>query len=438
MKNISLSCAMVCLAMLVPGDSGADQRAAHQGALQVDPFQAAQVAHTTATTNQPFKLGIENISDEFVAWLGKYKVGLITNHTGRDQQGRRTVDVLLERGIKITKLFAPEHGLNGAVLAAEKVHDEVDGATGLPVISLYGHGSGRKVAHKDLKDIDIILFDIQDSGMRHYTYISTMLNALETAAQEHKVFVVFDRPNPLACTMEGPLVEPELQSFISIAPIPVRHGMTIGELAGYFNQKILKKQAQLYVVRMNGYDRTRDMSHTLALNLSPNIACGAACRGYSFLGMLGEVSPCDVGVGGKNAFQIIGLPATQLADRAWYNLHVQLKKLGVESDLYTYQNTRKKAPYKGLFLTMHEIGQVQGFKAFLTVLDFLKSSGVDFKYSKDFNKAIGTYGVQKVLNGEMSRADFAQQVNKGLHTFYDKAKSFYLYATLPKVVELTL
>src|SRR5207249_6044556 len=143
-------------------------------------------------------------------------------------------------------------------------------------------------------ELDCLVFDIQDSGMRHYTYISTLLNTMKIAAEYKKPYIVLDRPNPLGGMMQGPLVQPDLISFISIAPIPLRHGMTIGELAHYFNGHILEKSAILHVIPMHDYNRMNGFAGTFLHQLSPNLLSLQSCYGYSFLGLLGEVEPFDV------------------------------------------------------------------------------------------------------------------------------------------------
>src|SRR5579872_3458062 len=175
---------------------------------------------------EPFMLGIENISPELLSWLSKKRVALITNQSGRDQQGRRSVDLLLSKHVNLVKILAPEHGINGTIAAATLVPDTVDKATLLPIVSLYGHGTGKKIDASLGNSIDVFMIDIQDVGMRHFTYISTLLRVLEFAAEHNKYVIVCDRPNPLGSPVEGPGVESELISFISAASIPLRHGMT--------------------------------------------------------------------------------------------------------------------------------------------------------------------------------------------------------------------
>ena len=339
-----------------------------------------------------FRLGIENIPDKMAShyFNNKLSVGLVTNQTGKDQKGNRTVDVLLKKGFKISALFAPEHGIEGKIEFEKDVKDGFDIKTGIPVISLYKNGTGRKIDQEMIKNIDVFFFDIQDSGMRHYTYISTLFMILQVAAQEGKQVVVFDRPNPLGKTMEGPLVDPTLISFISIASIPLRHGMTVGELAEYFNSHVLEKKAHLLVVPMKEYDRSYGLAD-LHAPLSPNIASKASCHGYCFLGLLGEVSPFDVAVGTPDAFQVITLPESLAVPQAvWQQLAAQLKAHGINCTAYKFYCERKKETHCGLKLAMPNINQVNAFSAFLTTVATMKKAGAPIDFKPIFDKAAGS------------------------------------------------
>jgi len=255
-----------------------------------------------------YQLGLEALSDSSICTIRNLRVALVTNQTGKDMQGRRNIDILLARGLKFTCILTPEHGLDGSVPAGAAVPDSKDQKTGIPVLSLYGHGTGKVISKKILDNIDIFLIDLQDCGMRHFTYISTLYKVLESAADYNKKVIVLDRPNPLGDVMDGPLVEHDLLSFVSIASIPVRHGMTIGELALYFNTYVLKRRARLQVVPMQNYDRVCGLCGTLPAPLSPNIASLQSCYGYSFLGLLGEFKPFEIGIKVKRPFQVIMLP----------------------------------------------------------------------------------------------------------------------------------
>ncbi len=383
-----------------------------------------------------FKLGVENISPQLINVYVKSKtpIALVTNQTGKDQKGNRTIDILRAKGFNVVKIFAPEHGLEGKTEAAQEVKDGVDVKTQIPVVSLYGKNSGKKIVPEAIKDVEALFFDVQDSGMRHYTYISTLFNVLQTAAHEGKKVVVFDRPNPLGKTMEGPVVEPSLISFISIASIPLRHGMTIGELAEYFNSFVLEKKATLTVVHMEGYQRSLGIPELIA-PLSPNIASKESCHGYSFLGLLGEVKPFDVGVGTPHAFQVIALPASlSLPLSFWQELTDRLKACGISATKHEFMHERKKELYHGLRLCMDNINQVNAFNAFLLTVNLVKKAGIALDFQREFDKAAGSVRVRAFLTGSITYQELMGDINKDLQIFFQKAQSVFRYAPHPELI----
>ena len=307
--------------------------------------------------------------------------------------------------------------------------------TEIPVMSLYGKGAGKKVdPDAIIKIFNTFIFDIQDSGMRHYTYISTLLTVLKTAASENKKVIVLDRPNPLGKTMEGPLVEPALISFISIAPIPLRHGMTIGELADFFNTHLLEQKASLTVIGMSGYDRTRGLDQMHA-PLSPNIACKESCHGYCFLGLLGEIKPFDVGVGTPHSFQLISLPASlPLPLSFWQELSERLRYCGIHSTKHEYMHEKKKELYHGLRLCMENINQVNAFNAFLITVSSAQKAGITIDFQREFDKAVGSSRVRSFLTGTISYQDLVGDVNKDLQIFFQKAQPVFRYAPHPELI----
>lgn len=310
----------------------------------------------------------------------------------------------------------------------------MDKKTGVQIISLYGHGSGKMISAEHMNNINYLMFDIQDSGMRHYTYISTLLNTMKIAAEYDKPFVVLDRPNPLASIMEGPLVEPDLTSFISIAPIPLRHGMTIGEIAWYFNKHILTKPAQLHVVKMKHYDRTQGFVGELMHQLSPNLQSLQSCYGYSFLGLLGEVEPFDVGVGTHMAFRCIALPESmRVPHKVWGRLQNILSSFGVQSFHYHHTNPKNKKKSRGLRLEFSDINKLHAFELFITILQFFKKEKITFSFSASFNKAVGTKKVQELIAGNISEREFFQQIHGDLEQFYKKARTLFLYEPFPTI-----
>lgn len=385
-----------------------------------------------------FRLGVETISKDMITLLrngknGPLRIGLVTNQTGKDQKGKRSLDLLLQQGLKIVCVFSPEHGFSGSVKAGNTVHDEIDKSTKVPVYSLYVHGQGRKIDAEKMNNIDLLLYDIQDSGMRHYTYISLLLKVMEAALEYNKKVIVLDRPNPLGSVMEGPLVQKDLISFISIAPIPLRHGMTMGELALYFNTHILSKPIDLEVVPMQGYDRSISAYRVLA-PLSPNIKSLDSMYGYSFLGLLGELSPFAVGVGTAYAFQVITLPESlHFSIEKWMDLKQLLGHYGISSSFYSYKPHHKKQRYTGLKLSIKQIDRVPAFELFIALVQFFKKNGVNIVFSSSFDKAAGLYAVRRYL--EASDSDigktFFADIDRNLHIFYNKVSPLLLYQNHP-------
>ena len=394
------------------------------------------IVFVSISINAEFKLGIENIPSKLISSCAHKKVGLITNQTGKDQKGNRTVDILLKKGFKIAAIFAPEHGFEGKVDAEKEVGDGIDAKTKIPIISLYERDRGKTISSQMLKNVNVLVVDLQDSGMRHYTYISTLFYVLRAAAQEGKEVIVFDRPNPLGSVMEGPLVDPALISFISIASIPLRHGMTIGELAEYFNRYLLEDKVALQVIPMCDYERNSPIDCIYA-PLSPNIASLASCHGYSFLGLLGEVKPFDVGVGTDQAFQLITLAEKNSKMGAlWPQLAARLKKLGIVAKPYRYFNTRKKEYYKGLSLKIAHIGQLSSFTVFLLTVLYAKQAGVSLEFNVNFDKAVGSKLVRHYLTGMMNYKELNEAVTKELHQFFQKAQPLFKYKPYPTLMTL--
>lgn len=216
-------------------------------------------ATAPAEAGRRLETGLEVLLDRHLDWLRGKRVGLVTNPTGVDADLRSSVDRLIEReadgDYEVTALYGPEHGVRGGAPAGEYVESYTDPRTGLPVYSLYG--PTRTPTPEMLADVDVVLYDIQDIGTRFYTYISTMSYVMDAAARDGKEFIVLDRPNPLGDRIEGPVLDPSLSSFVGLHPIPLRHGMTVGELALLFNAQYLETPVDLRVAEMRGYRPSR-------------------------------------------------------------------------------------------------------------------------------------------------------------------------------------
>jgi uncharacterized protein YbbC (DUF1343 family) len=263
-------------------------------------------ANSIAPANAQVLTGVDVLERDGFKQLSGMRVGLVTNHTGRDRSGRPTIDVLHQaRGVKLVALFAPEHGIRG--LADEKVSDSKDEKTGLPIYSLYGES--RRPLPEQLKDLDAIVFDIQDVGTRFYTYISTLGYVMEEAARAHVPVYVLDRPNPInGVDVEGPVADADKLSFIAYHRIPVRHGMTIGEIARLFNDA-RKINCDLRIVKMENYRRSMwfDSTNLIWVNPSPNMRSLTQATIYPGVGLL-EYTNLSVGRGTDTPFELVGAP----------------------------------------------------------------------------------------------------------------------------------
>lgn len=250
--------------------------------------------------------GIDVLVREKFQRLQGRRVGLVTNHTGRNREGDSTIDLLHRAdGVTLVALFSPEHGIRGAL--DEKVSDSKDERTGLPIYSLYGER--RKPAAAQLQGLDTLVFDIQDAGCRFYTYISTLGLILEAAAEHKLRVVVLDRPNPIGgLAVDGPVLDAGRESFVAYHRLPVRHGLTVGELALLFNSE-RKIGAALDVVRMQGWRREDfyDRTGLTWVNPSPNLRGLTAALLYPGIGLL-ETTNVSVGRGTDRPFEWLGAP----------------------------------------------------------------------------------------------------------------------------------
>jgi uncharacterized protein YbbC (DUF1343 family)/CubicO group peptidase (beta-lactamase class C family) len=269
-----------------------------------EPF--SRLTPSTARTLSSLN-GIDVLArDGFTLLKGK-RVGLITNHTGRDREGRSTIDLLAGApDVKLVALFSPEHGIRGA-LDQEKITNSKDEKTGLPIFSLYGET--RQPTADMLKGLDVLVYDIQDIGARFYTYISTMGLAMEAAAKNKIKFVVLDRVNPInGADVEGPVADADKLSFIAYHRIPVRHGMTVGELAQLFNAE-RGINADLQVVKVEDWRRAQwfDSTGLAWVNPSPNMRSLTQATLYPGVCLL-EPTNVSVGRGTDTPFELVGAP----------------------------------------------------------------------------------------------------------------------------------
>ncbi len=250
-------------------------------------------------------------TERYVPILKHQNVALCVNQTSMVGQ-THLLDTLLRLGIKVKKIFCPEHGFRGETEAGKHISNQIDKQTGLPIVSLYG--DNKKPTKEQLQDIEIIIFDIQDVGARFYTYISTLTLLMEAAAENDKTVLVFDRPNPNGYWVDGCVLKPEYQSFVGMHGVPINHGMTIAEYARMVNgEKWLtgNRSCKLLWVKVEKY--THAMRYQLPINPSPNLSSMAAIYLYPSL-CLFEGTPMSVGRGTNMPFCLLGYPNFPIKD----------------------------------------------------------------------------------------------------------------------------
>ena len=249
-------------------------------------------------------LGSERLTEYLPLLQGK-SVGVVANHS-TIINGTHLIDSLLSLGIKVTKIFSPEHGFRGEADDGEHIMNHTDQNTGLPVISLYGNR--RKPTHEDFSELDIVIFDIQDVGVRFYTYISTMHYVMETCAEINLPLLVLDRPNPNGFFVDGPILDTNFRSFVGMHPVPLVHGMTVGEFAqlingeGWLNGGI---RCDLTVIPCLNY--SHDSIYILPIRPSPNLPNQTSIYLYPSLGLF-EGTVISIGRGTDFPFQVFGHP----------------------------------------------------------------------------------------------------------------------------------
>ncbi|MEI6895255.1 MAG: DUF1343 domain-containing protein [Colwellia sp.] len=257
---------------------------------------------TLASQQQNIIVGAAQTSTYLPMLAGK-RVGLVINQTSQ-VSGKHLVDILIAHDVDVQTIFAPEHGFRGDYDAGEKFNSSIDKKTAVPIVSIYG--KQRKPTADVLANLDIIIFDIQDVGVRFYTYISSMHYMMEAAADAKKMFLVLDRPNPNGAFVDGPILEKNFTSFVGMHEIPLLHGMTVGELAQMFAGEgwlDSRNTLNLKIISMKNYQRT--MPYILPVKPSPNLPNKVAINLYPSLGFF-EATPVSIGRGTPFPFQVIG------------------------------------------------------------------------------------------------------------------------------------
>lgn len=375
--------------------------------------------------------GVEVLLDDQKELLEDKKVGLITNPTGIDSKMNSIVDLLHEDSdIELTALFGPEHGVRGDAQAGEYVESYIDEKTGLPVYSLYGQT--RKPTPEMLKNVEMLVFDIQDVGTRYYTYIYTMAYAMEAAKENDIPIVVLDRPNPLGgLSVDGPVLEPEFSSFIGMYPIPTKHGMTVGELASFFNEEF-NIGADLRVVKMKGWKRSMDFEDTgLPFVLpSPNMPTVSTTFVYPATGLI-EGTNLSEGRGTTKPFELIGAPFINST-----NLAAELNSLslpGVKFRAASFTPTSSKHAGKLSHGVEIYVTDRAEFDAVTTGLYIIKTihdmypDDFEFLSNNFFDKLIGNDWVRTMILEGASVREITKKYQKDLYEFKKVRKEYLIY-----------
>lgn len=383
-----------------------------------------------------FKLGIENISKEFLQSLNiqgrldGYRVGVVTNHTGIDQHGKRSIDILLCHGLRIKKIYIPEDDLH---LFKKSDEADIDTATRIPISMLAHIDSLKKAKEYTFNEVDVLFVDMQEPGITPNTHLATIMKVLQSAASQNKTVVILDRPNVLGSSMEGICYESQ-KNRQEQPPVPMRSGMTIGELARYLNTNVLIKAANLFVVPMQKYDRVlfADSGVRGCGSLMTNID---TYYGSSFLQALNSVAPFDVGLGTQMAFHCLALPeSAHFPKQKWFELRTVLKEQGLESSWVTYLNPKKRIQFAGLRMLVRDIDHFSSFNTIVTIINFFKETGIKLTFGPEFDRTFGGKKMRDFLEGKISRHELEYEVNKGLKNFFTKAQPAFMYKPIPKIV----
>ena len=365
----------------------------------------------------PVTVGAERMELLLPTLQGK-RVALMVNQSSLvGSTGTHLVDTLLSQGINIVRLFVPEHGLRGKVDAGKNVRSGMDEKTGLPVVSLYGQR--KRPTPEMLADIDLLVFDLQDVGTRFYTYISSMHYLMEACAEEGKTFVVCDRPNPNDF-IDGPILEPDCRSFIGVDPLPVAHGMTVGELALMIDgERWLRggNTCHVKVIPMDGW--SHGDPYELPVRPSPNLPNSRSIELYPSLCFF-EATIMSVGRGTSKPFQAIGYP-----DKRFGNIvYTPQIKLGEDSNPRHKGKLCYGTDYTSVSLPKRQI-------ALGPLLDYYRkadSLGLQLINQRQlFDLLAGTKKLRQQLSSGLSEEEIRASWQAGLKAFQAKRARYLLY-----------
>jgi len=366
-------------------------------------------------SQQPILTGAEQ-SELYLPLLKGKKVGFVGNQTSiLPQSGNKhVVDFLLEKDVQLKKVFVPEHGFRGTADAGEKVDNSLDQKTGLPIVSLYGNN--KKPSAAQIRDLDIVIFDLQDVGTRFYTYISTMHYVMEACAEQGKKVIIFDRPNPNAGYIDGPMLKAGFESFVGMHNIPIVHGLTVGELAQMINgEKWLKGgiTVDLEVIPVAYW--THNMPYNLPVKPSPNLPNDLAIKLYPST-CLFEGTVVSLGRGTYFPFQVYGYPDPKFGDFQFTPVSIDgMSKTPPLQDKLCYGVDLRGESMDHQFTLEY-------------LLDAYGKSGMKEKFFNNyFNTLVGTDELKKQILSGKSEAEIRESWKAGIDAYKTKRERYLIY-----------
>jgi len=375
-------------------------------------FQKAAKSTVHEIKVSSIKTGADNY-EKYLPLLKDKKVGIVTNQTGILSDKTHVVDFLLEKKIALQTIFAPEHGFRGTADAGEHVVDGKDPKTGLPIISLYGDNKKPKAAQ--LAGIDVMIFDLQDVGARFYTYISSLHYVMEACAENGIPLIVLDRPNPNGGIIDGPLLEKEFTSFVGMHPIPLLHGLTIGEYSKMINgEKWLKNAVQCKLTVIPCVDYKRTMPYSLLAKPSPNLPNDQSINLYASL-CLFEGTNVSMGRGTEKQFQIYGSPFLKKTNFSF----TPKPNFGAKDPLYNGKECFGEDLTSYPKLTQLELKWL--IKAYQNTSDKTKF------FNQFFTKLAGTKKLQQQIESGVSENEIRKSWQKDLEAFKKMRKAYLIY-----------
>jgi uncharacterized protein YbbC (DUF1343 family) len=384
--------------------------------------------------NELISLGANQVS-EYLHLLNGKRIGIVANQTsvlkviqrkqvdastmGSETVQHHLVDYLHNyKGITVSKVFAPEHGFRGTADAGEVIKDGLDIKTGLPIVSLYG--KNKKPSKEQLKDIDIVVFDIQDVGARFYTYISSLHFVMEACAEQNIPILILDRPNPNGHYIDGPILEPKHQSFVGMHPVPIVHGMTIGEYAqmingeGWLNDKM---KCNLTIIPLKNY--THKTPYNLPIKPSPNLPNDVSINLYPSLCFF-EGTNVSIGRGTDKQFQVVGSP--------FYNLKQHPFTYTPEPNQGSKYPKHRGKPCHGYDLSEHEALNTLNLSWLIEFYKANQQYAKEETYFNDFfTKLAGTKTLQQQIEAGVSESEIKASWKPGLDTYETMRQKYLLY-----------